>query len=813
MAKVIRDGILRLQAQSRIPVATWRQWCALLNINTEQAVEVWEEICYPIMIATRKVPDVSYILQFRAAQSQSTILAFKEEMAKVLHCFTFLLSLKDEQLVRGKLKNALIKFYQSLSSSPAINSPAVFTEYFIKDLSTMVLVAKVITSDQITLSGVLKTIEEKRGSLDQIVNLANKSLDATPYSEQVREFFLAVNSWEHTKENEQQKIIDHAEEQEQHETTNHAEQQEPTPSILEPLEEVLEKFKASLLAIYKAEAAKTNVVESMAEDNNALLTSRAQTINKFQPLKSTIPTSQEAQDIIHRAEIENRNHGPQKHSTRNNFTASLSSLNTSSTSISSTSLSDNHQSDIFDVESRPVFEQQYAQESYIGKQNNFDATIPITVKPEDIVNLHKIKPGEFNLRVRFASNLLSNIESTDLNAWTLILKPTASIEDLESYARALNLKNTPAYQAYTTIKNLVQCLPLKQLIPANENFIQPKVNLSLQITTFINQINNLSEIRELIPENRILNSFKTILDYSSTALLRLEAIRVNGMLAESYPTKYNPTTAILYYEETLRALFDLTDHTLLVPARRKAAEDTTTLFGLFEIRIDVAQVIETCQVYAAALVKNGHMQSLDQVKEAINAQPVEFDHVPNESNPEILPTKYTAPNAQGDIFDTIVHYLYNCAWQVLSPLHQPEEALKTLHRTLPQILAPALTMVPERKRHIDNSQLPILVTGLDKVSGNANLKNLFVRLHEDGRLLYIEDYKDGSYMDIFNLQEYTPMRMQQAVDEGERLLQTGHQYLHTLGRTNNLFDTDPGKIIKSCITKEDGSTHIFPIFY
>ena len=88
-----------------------------------------------------------------------------------------------------------------------------------------------------------------------------------------------------------------------------------------------------------------------------------------------------------------------------------------------------------------------------------------------------------------------------------------------------------------------------------------------------------------------------------------------------------------------------------------------------------------------------------------------------------------------------------------------------------------------------------------------------MRLHEDGRLLYIEDYKDGSYMDIFNLQEYTPMRMQQAFDEGERLLQTGHQYLHTLGRTNNLFDTDPGKIIKSCITKEDGSTHIFPIFY
>ena len=53
---------------------------------------------------------------------------------------------------------------------------------------------------------------------------------------------------------------------------------------------------------------------------------------------------------------------------------------------------------------------------------------------------------------------------------------------------------------------------------------------------------------------------------------------------------------------------------------------------------------------------------------------------------------------------------------------------------------------------------------------------------------------------------------QKAAAEGTDALQTGHKYLYTAGRTNDLFGKAPGEIINTCVRKEDGSIQIFPIF-
>jgi len=84
------------------------------------------------------------------------------------------------------------------------------------------------------------------------------------------------------------------------------------------------------------------------------------------------------------------------------------------------------------------------------------------------------------------------------------------------------------------------------------------------------------------------------------------------------------------------------------------------------------------------------------------------------------------------------------------------------------------------------------VTSLEGLSGNPELAHLFVRLTPDGKLLFLEDYEDGSYIDVYQRVESKKRQMHarakeraSAADTGE--LQTGSSYLHTVGRTNDPF--------------------------
>ena len=92
MSKKVSDGLARLQNQSRIPASKWREWCTLLSLDPIDAVETWEEICYPIMVATRSMPvqEISYIMQMRTARPELDVFDFKEEVPKILHAITFL---------------------------------------------------------------------------------------------------------------------------------------------------------------------------------------------------------------------------------------------------------------------------------------------------------------------------------------------------------------------------------------------------------------------------------------------------------------------------------------------------------------------------------------------------------------------------------------------------------------------------------------------------------------------------------------------------------------------------------------------------
>ena len=132
MAKNLTDGLARLQIESRIPATTWRQWCTMLKMDPLDAIEVWEEICHPIMVANRKVPGIPYILQLRSARPELDIFEFKEETGKVLHFVTFLYGLRDERLTKGKVRSALLKLYREVASKASPTQPSyLFVQRFL----------------------------------------------------------------------------------------------------------------------------------------------------------------------------------------------------------------------------------------------------------------------------------------------------------------------------------------------------------------------------------------------------------------------------------------------------------------------------------------------------------------------------------------------------------------------------------------------------------------------------------------------------------------------------------------------------------
>jgi hypothetical protein len=121
---------------------------------------------------------------------------------------------------------------------------------------------------------------------------------------------------------------------------------------------------------------------------------------------------------------------------------------------------------------------------------------------------------------------------------------------------------------------------------------------------------------------------------------------------------------------------------------------------------------------------------------------------------------------------------------------------------------------PEKRRHADNSRFPLSVVSLGQLSGDAQFKDMYVRVGIDGRLFYAEGFEDETYVDLFELREFKSIRVQsKGIDSDEGgPLKTGEKYLHTIGRTKQVFEATPTAVIASCVKEEDGTPKIFSVF-
>ena len=152
----------------------------------------------------------------------------------------------------------------------------------------------------------------------------------------------------------------------------------------------------------------------------------------------------------------------------------------------------------------------------------------------------------------------------------------------------------------------------------------------------------------------------------------------------------------------------------------------------------------------------------------------------------------------------------------MAPKHKPEETLRRLDVAVRRELRAFVRMEPRRERHEKNPKVALPVTSLERLTGNPDLDHLFIRLSVDGKMLFIEDYEDGSYIDIFELHKNTKRQMHARAKDRARTgdtgeLQTGSSYLTTLGRTNNPFAQSEAQIKSGFVRAEDGEPMVFQI--
>ena len=864
MAKAISDGLSRLQNESRIPTSTWRQWCDMLKMEPLDAVDVWEEICHPIMVANRKVPEVPYILQLRRARPHLDIYEFKEEVAKVLHLVTFLYLLRDDRLIKGKVKSALLKLYRKVADRVGDgHHHTVFVQQFIIEACMAVLVTKLMKGPNISLSGVLKPIVEGRGSLEQIVRLGMKAIGDASYGDAVRECLdmqyldpnavvapasgngqsatddddaADVDDDEDDDEDDDDVAADDAaddddEDDEDDDEDDEDDDDDDDDDDEAQIEGFLVKFKTALCAVYEAESV---VGESDDDDDfddglDEILDARIKATESFAPVTATIPSMEEAQSIARRAEAA-RNPAKLHKPTLGARPAPKAGAAPAgggggggggasaggggggggASKGGGGSGGGAGGAAAAAMPGRPAPRKDGDKEARV----DMDKVEGVEVDPTDYADVADVSFGEFSEKVSQVCAQLAMVEKVDQVAWSLFIEPNAAIPDVPTFARMATRENTETYKAYSILKMVSQYISLKNLLSISDQILKKDRNFRIEASQLLNNVNNSN--RALQPDSKQLIPLGKVLDHAACALVRIESLRTNYNFSTSHQEEYSKESVTVYYEAALRQITDQVDRDLLHSAREAADIDSGLMIQRFEASKFVEVIKETSRSYVKGLVDEGAAKTAASLKAAFDDDPLKFEGA-EPTGAGAVPAELLKESDVGEVFDTLAEHVCTKAWEVMQSAHEPETVLADLKTMIREIVAGSLTYEPERRRHMERAGLALTVVSLDKISGNANLKDLYVRVTDQGEINFVDEFEDGTYVDLFEIREYKPARIasaakKEAEAEGKEQLQTGRKYLYTIGRTKQLFGDMPADVINSCVRGEDGGPKVFPAF-
>ncbi len=874
MSPVAHSGFIRLQTQSHVAATQWKKWAQALGLESLEIEDVWNEIGYPLFTATRQLPPISFILQLRSERREANLFDFKDEIAPLLTFLNLLDQLKDDKLGGDKAIAVLFRFYRTKVCSEAGEHRAdELVENFIVDLCKLILVAKIIGKQTITLIEILNIVIRKQTSVDKVVELGLQALGSQSYASSFQKCLEGLPSleqiacWEEEEEDEEEEDDDDEEEDDDDEEEDDDDEDndeddekddekdddddddEGKKRARKPtsfLDRFVFNFRKALQAFYAIQVA-------YEEGDNAgkerkLLNTRLAALKEFDPLHAIIPSLDEAEEIATRrgqsidsnriikrsapprsARSTSRRSAPPALSSSGGGLAGLSggsgsSAGGSAAASSSTTAggSTGDSATAAEVGTSAVESSGDAGETIDpavlaaaleATDAGQDEDAAPTPSEEDIVKLAPVSAANFSQKVHQLGQLLGAAERGDEAVWQLFLDPERLLEERQALAAALITAESPANQAYRLIKGATQFIGLKRLLQL-DHLRQRNRRFTTQISGFINIAQ--AAHKNFLPNDRQLEGLDIILDHTANALLRLENLRINRHYAQEHPNHYTAEAVTAYREKALASVQAFVESESLEIARTQAQDDTAAMVDLFSTEHYVAELVADCRAYAEQLQQDGHTQSLEKLAATFQEIPIEFSLAePAEPESEPLPANLQTNDKLGDIFQRACNHLSESAWAVLWERHEPTKVIPQIVAVAHAALSPCFVLKPEHRRHATRPRMPITVVSLEKLTANAELRHPSERVTANGTVLYIEGYEDGTYTDLLELREYTQVRMQasnEGGEEGSDPLQTGEKYLYTLGRTQDFFGANASAIIAKCVRDEDGEMKIFPTF-
>ena len=744
-------GLARLQSQSRIAASKWRDWCVALDLALEEAVEVWEEICHPIMVSTGQVPPVPQILQLRVDRRKASIFDFKEEVAKLLAFIGFLPELEDESLVKGNWKAAILACYRKgMAGVEDYRQAAARVERFLEDELASNQAPPFGTEEAVAESGMEKVVEEREeGEAEESADVTNR-------------------------------------------------------------------FRMALCAIYNAETAGDGSMESR---RLALLRTRTEVINRFDPMRVVVPSMEEARLLVEHSQTASgrkRIFMPVMKAPRPVGGADAAAVWAAApTTAFIVSGGRQEANQAVNGGGRPS--------AAAGGASGPGADPPMApgeagvegtqAAGEEVVRLAGMRAADFSQVVRLTGELLTAAEQ-DPTIWRQYLEQGKEPGDAVGLAAQLVEEGSLTNRAYGAIKALAQQLPLKEFLAVPDAAMQRDRRFAIEVPAYVNSVRNNKTT--ISPADRQLAPLGRVLDTAAAVLLRLENLRVNRFLAERDPDEYSAEAVADYRERALSDVLAAADPELIELARERAEADTAELVTAFEAEGFAEQLLAQVRGFVAALADEGYLTSRQKLAAVLEENPLEFElTVPgdHEGPPAEELREQLEPSALGEIYDTLCQYVCTGARGMLSPGREPEKIIGKIKQLVRELIPAHLILQPVKKRHSERPRILLSVVSLDKVSGNTLLRDLFVRVDVGGRIFFLERFRDGTYVDLLELRTYSPVRIQRNRDgEGEEPLQTGEKYLYTVGRTKNIFAATPEELSESCIRGEDGEIKVFPLF-
>ena len=308
-----------------------------------------------------------------------------------------------------------------------------------------------------------------------------------------------------------------------------------------------------------------------------------------------------------------------------------------------------------------------------------------------------------------------------------------------------------------------------------------------------------------------------ILDHAGSLSLRLRALQVAYEQSNSSEV---PSREMIAddCEKVLSAVTYRLDQGVLQTVRARMDEEIAELLEKLAAGHFADKLVEASSACAESLQAEGHCQSLEQLEKAVAEGPFTFEDVEGDaSSPADVPAELVRPSGLGEIFDAVRRHVFDRLRFILQPIHEPEATFQRVDASLKKVLAAVAVLEPHKERHHRNPRVALSVVNLEKVTGNNALASLFVRVGVDGRLLYLEDFEDGTYIDVFELRENTTAQVHarardRARSDRKAELQVGVSYLYSLGRTDEVFCSSREEVLESCIKNDEGEPKIFPMF-